>query len=267
MIRCTVILLSFLCINAFSKTIPLLDAIKETIATQDITCVFVNCKSGEIIAPDSVSIKTRYTPCSTFKIWNTLIGVECQIIHSAADSFYRWDSIARAIPSWNRDLSLKEAFQVSCVPAYQILARTIGNERMRKWIISIDYGDKDISSGIDDFWLPREGKKSIKISPLEQAQLIRKLVNGELTFNQQSQNVLREIMVIETTSKGVFYGKTGSGVNLDSDKEQSLGWFVGYVTGKDQNYSFACLIKGVNASGKDSRVIVESILKKSGLLF
>lgn len=267
MIRCTVILLSFLCINAFSKTIPLLDAIKETVATQVITCVFVNCKSGEIIAPDSVSIKTRYTPCSTFKIWNTLIGFECQIIHSAADSFYRWDSIARAIPSWNRDLSLKEAFQVSCVPAYQELARTIGNERMKKWIISIDYGDKDISSGIDDFWLPREGKKSIKISPLEQAQLIRKLVNGELTFNQQSQNVLREIMVIETTSKGVFYGKTGSGVNLDSDKEQSLGWFVGYVTGKHQNYSFACLIKGINASGKDSRVIVESILRKSGLLF
>ncbi|MBN1601057.1 MAG: class D beta-lactamase [Chitinispirillaceae bacterium] len=266
MMRYTAILISFMSVNAFSKTIPLLDAIKETVATQDITCVFVNCKFGVIIAHDSVLIKTRYTPCSTFKIWNTLIGAECQIIHSAADSFYRWDSIARAISSWNRNLILKEAFKVSCVPAYQILARTIGNERMKKWICSIDYGDKDISSGVDDFWLPREGKKSIKISPLEQAQLIRKLLNGELTFNQQSQSVLREIMVIETTSKGVFYGKTGSGVNLDSDKEQSLGWFVGYVTGRDQRYSFACLIKGINVSGKDSKGIIESILKKTGLL-
>ncbi|HMA65268.1 MAG TPA: penicillin-binding transpeptidase domain-containing protein, partial [Chitinispirillaceae bacterium] len=187
-------------------------------------------------------------------------------IQSATDSFYRWDSIPRSIPSWNRNLTLKESFQVSCVPAYQLLAGAIGYERMKKWISSIDYGDKDISSGVDDFWLPREGKKSIKISPLEQAQLIRKLVNGELTFNQQSKSILREIMVIETTTEGVFYGKTGSGVNQDSNVEQSLGWFVGYVTSKDQNYSFACLIKGINVSGKDSKGIIESILKKSGLL-
>lgn len=266
MIRYSSVLILFLCICSFAETKSLLDVIKESIATKDVACVFVNCKSGEIITPDSVSISTRYTPCSTFKIWNTLIGVECQIIRSATDSFYRWDSIPRSLPSWNRNLMLKEAFQVSCVPAFQQLARKIGNERMKKWITMLDYGDKDISSGVDDFWLPREGKKSIKISPLEQTQLIRKLVNGELAFNQQSQNILKEIMVVETTSNGALYGKTGSGVNLDNDKGQNLGWFVGYVSSKDQTYSFACLIKGVNVSGMDSKGIIESILKKSELL-
>lgn len=266
MIRYSSILIALLCFCSFAKTKPQLDVIKEVITSKDVACVFINCKSGEIITPDSVSIKTRYTPCSTFKVWNTLIGAEYQIIRSSTDSFYTWDSIPRSLPAWNMNLTLKEAFQVSCVPAYQLLARKIGNERMKKWIMMLNYGDMDISSGIDDFWLPREGKKSIKISPLEQAQLIKKLVTGELAFSQQSQNILKEVMVIETTSKGVYYGKTGSGVNLDSNKEQSLGWFVGYVTSKDQNYSFACLIKGVNVSGKDSKGIIESILRKSELL-
>lgn len=266
MMRYSSILILLLYFCTFAENKPLLDVIKSTIYSKNVTCVFINCKSGEVITPDSLSISARYAPCSTFKIWNTLIGVECQIIRSAADSFYRWDSISRAIPAWNRNLILKEAFQVSCVPAFQQLARKIGTAQMKKWITLVDYGDKDISSGIDDFWLPREGKKSIKISPLEQAQLLRKLVNGELAFNQQSQNILKEIMAVDSTSNGIYYGKTGSGANLDSTKEQSLGWFVGYVRSNGQCFSFACLIKGENVSGKDSKGIIESILKKSALL-
>jgi len=266
MISRVVTMISFLCLSSFAENRLLLDAMKEAVALQDAACVFINCKSGEIITQDSTSIKKRYAPCSTFKIWNTLIGAECHIIGSAADSFYTWDSIPRFFPAWNRDLTLKEAFQASCVPAFQALARTIGNERMKKWMDVLNYGDKDISSGIDYFWLPREGKKPITISPLEQAQLIRKLVNGELPFKQQSQTILREVMVVETTSRGVYYGKTGSGPNLNENKEQGLGWFVGYVSGRDLKYSFACLVKGRNVSGLNSKGIIESILKKSELL-
>ena len=260
------IIISLLCLGSFAGNGLLLDTMKEAVASRDVACVFIDCKSGEIITHDSISISTRYTPCSTFKIWNTLIGAECGIIGSPSDSFYTWDSIPRFFPAWNRDLTLKEAFQVSSVPAFQALARTIGNERMGKWIDALNYGDRDISSGIDDFWLPREGKKSIRISPLEQAQLIRKLVNGELPFSQKSQIILKEIMIIETTSKGVCYGKTGSGADLNADKKQDLGWFVGYVSSKDRKYSFACLVRGRNVSGVDSKGIIESILKKSELL-
>ena len=107
--------------------------------------------------------------------YTTLVGIEYGLIRSANDTFYKWDSIPRFFPGWNKDLNLKEAFKVSCVPAYQNLAVKIGNENMKKWIELLNYGDKDLSSGIDDFWLPREGKKSIKISPLEQAMLIKKI--------------------------------------------------------------------------------------------
>jgi beta-lactamase class D len=149
---------------------------------------------------------------------------------------------------------LKEAFQASCVPAFQILAHNIGKERMEKWIANLNFGDKDISSGIDDFWLPSEGKKSIEISPIEQAELIRKLVNKELPFSDESQRILKEVMINSKTSKGVCYGKTGSSkANYKGIKNQSIGWFVGYITNNDRAYSFSCLIQGENVSGKDSK--------------
>ena len=53
----------------------------------------------------------RMAPCSTFKIWNALIGLESGIIASADEAFYRWDGQTRAIPAWNKNLTLKEAFQ------------------------------------------------------------------------------------------------------------------------------------------------------------
>lgn len=264
--KTVVLFIVLLCAGSFAESNLLLDAMKSSIEARDVACVFVNCASNEIFTPDSSVITTRYTPCSTFKIWNTLIGAECQLIGSVDDSFYIWDSIPRFLPAWNRDLTLKEAFSVSCVPSFQALAKKIGTQRMITWIETLNYGDKDISSGIDDFWLPREGKKSIMISPLEQAQLIRKLVTDELPFSEKSKSILQEVMLIEKTAKGIYFGKTGSGTIIGEKKGKSIGWFAGYCTSKGTTYSFACLIKGENVSGKDAKGIIEAILKRSEFL-
>jgi beta-lactamase class D len=137
---------------------------------------------------------------------------------------------------------------------------------MQRWIDSLDYGDRDISSGIDDFWLPREGKKSIQISALEQAQLIRQLITNQLPFSKRSRGILDEAMLLEKTSRGRWYGKTGSGMIGDRSKAQKIGWFIGFVVSQHTKYSFACVIKGENVSGKDAKGIIESILKKAPLL-
>ena len=259
-----IVLLTF--INTFASKKALDVLIKTAMLNQDGVCVFIECKTGSINTSNSAIDSIRLTPCSTFKIWNTLIGFDCHIILSSDELFYKWDSIPRFLPAWNKDQSLKEAFQVSCVPGFQNLARKIGKENMMKWIDTINYGDKDISSGIDDFWLPREGKKSIQISPIEQAQLIRKLINGDLPFSVQSRNILKELMLINKTSKGTLYGKTGSGTCINGNPKQNIGWFVGYVISNAKTHSFACLIKGENVSAKDSKKIIESILMESDLL-
>lgn len=260
------LIISLLFVSVSAKDLVLEKTISVTMANRGGACVFMDCMSDDVMRSNSSEASKRTTPCSSFKIWNTLIGIECQIISSPADSFYKWDGETRVITAWNKDLTLKDAFGVSSVPAFQNLARKIGPVQMQKWIDTIGYGDRDISSGIDIFWLPREGKKSILISPEEQAHLIRKLVTGKLPFSENARNILKEIMFVKNTTKGTLYGKTGSGSNIGGDPKQSIGWFVGYVESSKKTYAFACLVKGENVVGKNARDIVELILVKNEML-
>ena len=230
------------------------------------TIVFLDLSSKKKIIYGSNLANIRTTPCSTFKIWNTLIGIENNQINSENDSFYIWDGITRAYPDWNKNLNLHEAFQFSCVPAYQILANKIGQNNMKIWIDKINYGDKDISSGLDIFWLPRPNKKSIKISPIEQASLIKKLVNNQLNFSDKSKQILKKIMLFKTTENGTLFGKTGSGQNIDNIPDNNIGWYVGYIISNNGKYAFACLISGKDVAGKNARELVEKILIESNLL-
>ncbi len=135
---------------------------------------------------------------------------------------------------------------------------------MQSWIDRIGYGDKDISAGIDAFWLPAPGRKTILISPMEQALLMRKLLKGELPFSESSISVLKELMLIEKTEGGDLYGKTGSGT--DARGIFTLGLFVGFVESKGKKCVFACCVSGENVMSKQARSMVESILKKDKLL-
>jgi beta-lactamase class D len=242
------------------------ETIRDTMEARGGTCVFVDCASGDILRSNPVSASVRLTPCSTFKIWNTLIGVECGAISSPDQPFYTWDGEERSIAEWNKDQTLKEAFRVSCVPAFQELARKIGPVNMEKWLDTIAYGSRDISSGIDDFWLPRAGKKSIQISPEEQALLLRKLLTGSLPFSEKAIGLLKQVMLVKETKNGKFYGKTGSGTVSDAKEKQDIGWFVGFIESSDQTYTFACVLKGRGMMGKNAREVVEGILVKHGML-
>ena len=225
--------------------------------------VVIECASGQTTTYRPDAADTPLPPCSTFKIVNALIGLETGIIVSPDESFYQWDGVERSIPAWNRDLTLREAFQASCVPAFQQLARQIGPERMQSWIDKIGYGNQDISAGIDVFWLPSKGRNTILISAAEQAKLMQRIVAGEVPFSKQTLAVLKKLMFISETGKGRLYGKTGSGT--DENGTFVLGWFVGYVESKGKTYAFACTVQGEGVMSKDARATVENLLKKQGL--
>lgn len=227
--------------------------------------VIYNRTTGKTINVNSGLSLRRFPPCSTFKIYNTLIGLELGLLNGADESWYKWDGVHRDIEGWNKDLTLREAFKVSAVPAFQILARQIGKVRMKEYIRKIGYGSQDISSGIDIFWLPRPGKTSIMISAEEQVALLNRLLDGELPFSQKSIVVLKDIMQVDKTEKGTLYGKTGSGMGTDG--KGNLGWFVGFLESKGTTYVFACNISaGENSSGKVAREIVENVFKAKDLL-
>jgi beta-lactamase class D len=240
------------------------DAVNEAFAGRDGALIIIDCASGAVRDYRPEASGEKLPPCSTFKIWNTLIGLESGIITSGDQGYYRWDGVARDFAGWNRDLTLKEAFQVSCVPAFQDLARRIGPVAMQSWLDRIGYGDRDMSAGIDCFWLPAKGRKTVLITPLEQARLIRRLTSGELPFGAKPLAVLKDVMRVRTSDRGTLFGKTGSGA--DDTGRYTLGWFVGYVEAGGKTYAFAGTVKGDNVMGKDARAVVESVFERQGLL-
>lgn len=257
----------FLLISSFTwanQVPPLLisqEKIKSAFGRTEGSFVIITRSSGAMICFNPKGCLEKLPPCSTFKIWNALFGMETGLITSVDDAFYKWDGETRFIPEWNKDLTLREAFKVSCVPAFQELARKIGPEKMKLWIEKIHYGDCDISSGVDLFWLPQKGRKSLLITPLQQAELILNLVSKKLPFSPKSLEWLEEIMQINDEEYSSLYGKTGTGV--DENEKINLGWFVGYLKRNREIHAFACVVKGSGLTGKDARAVVKTIFKNS----
>ena len=82
--------------------------------------------------------KTGFIPASTFKIPNSIIALETGVIKNESKVF-KWNGEKRWNKKWEQDLTFKEAFQVSCVPCYQEVARKIGVERMKTYLNKINY--------------------------------------------------------------------------------------------------------------------------------
>ncbi len=233
-------------------------------AGRDAAFVIVDGATGGREVFNAALATTALPPCSTFKIWNTLVGLEEGILNSADEPFYKWDGKERFLPAWNRDLTLREAFQASCVPAFQALARKIGPDRMQAGLDRFGIGDRNASAGIDVFWLPAPGRKTLLITPVQQADLMRLLATGEVPASKQALTVLKDIMEVRKTPAGTLYGKTGSSANEDG--VFNMGWFVGYVESGRGGYGFAMVVRGDGLSGKDARAMVEKMLEASGLL-
>jgi beta-lactamase class D len=164
---------------------------------------------------------SAYTPASTFKIVNALIGLQTGKITNTKMEV-KWDGINRRITNWNKDLTMEEAFKISCVPYFQEVARRIGKDTMQHWLDSLSYGTKKITSKIDTFWLDN----SLKIKPDEQMGLVKKLYFGQLPFNKTTMENLKRIMMQETNSNYTLAYKTGWG---EKENGNSIGWVVGWI--------------------------------------
>lgn len=165
----------------------------------------------------------RFSPASTFKIMSSLIALETNV---ALDEnlIIPWDGVARR-PEWDKDMNLREAFKVSCVPYYQALARKIGKVDMQKWIDTVKYGNKRTGPNVDDFWL----NDTLQITPDEQVGFIKKLYFDKLPFAQRSQRIVRSLMLQEDSTHYKLYYKTGTQMPLRNNKKVILAWIVGFV--------------------------------------
>lgn len=201
----------------------------------------------------------QFLPASTFKILNSLIGLETGVI---PDKNYtiQWDGMHYKISTWNQNHTLETAFQSSVVWYYQELARRVGEEKMQYYVDAVGYGNQDITGRIDSFWL--DG--AVRISADEQVELLKRLYRDDLPFSQRSLKIVKEIMILENTDTYRLSGKTGSG----QVGTAYIGWFVGYVEELGNAYFFATNIEAstADAKGIKAKEITEDILQGLELL-
>lgn len=192
--------------------------------------VLYNLKQDSYLKYNSKRCAERFIPASTFKIFNSLVGLETGVVKNEFEVF-KWDSVMRFYDKWNQDMDMENAFKYSAVWYYQELARRIGHEKMKKYIMDNHYGNEDISGGIDLFWL--DG--GIRISADEQIEILKKLYNNKLDFSQRTLDIVKRIMIYDQTKEYTIRAKTGWAVRV---KDQ-VGWFIGYVEKGSDVYFFA----------------------------
>ena len=201
----------------------------------------------------------RYTPASTFKIMNSLIGIETGKI-TDEKMLIKWDGIKRSNENWNKDLTMEEAFKVSSVPYYQEVARRIGKPTLQKWIDSVHYGNQNTGKQVDTFWLDN----SLKISADEQLGLVKRLYFDQLPFQKRTQQIVRDVMVQESNTQYTLAYKTGWGFD---EQGGNIGWITGWVEENRHPYFFSLLVK-TPAKDFDMRAarinILKNILKQYG---
>lgn len=242
------------------------DSLKKYFDEHNVTGTFglYNNATGEFTIYNLARFKdSAFLPASTFKIVNSLIGLETGKI-SNEKMVIKWDGVVRVFPggdtakAWNKDLTMEEAFKVSAVPYYQEVARRIGKDTMQHWLDSLKYGSKKITTKIDTFWLDN----SLKLTPDEEMGLVKKLYFGQLPFQKRSQDIVRKVMLQEDNANYKLSYKTGWGF-LENGK--SLGWIVGWIEENKHPYFFVLNVEGEHDAklGPMRLEILKAILKEN----
>lgn len=182
-------------------------------------------------------------PASTFKIANTIVGLESNVI-TGKDHIFQWDGSPRRVEAWEKDLNLKDAFQESCVPCYQQVAENIGVERMRHYLDTLQYpGMQFDSSDINLFWLIGNSR----ITQFEEILFLKDLHEESLPISSHTYHIIKDIFISDQSPEYIMRAKTGWSI----DQGRNNGWYVGYVMYKNSPYYFATNIEPKRAADLD----------------
>ena len=200
----------------------------------------------------------RVSPDSTYKIYDALIGLEAGVI-TPEDSTMEWNRELYPFQEWNTDQTLQSAMSASVNWYFQEIDKQLGTSAIDRYIREIRYGNENTKGGLSSYWM----ESSLKISPIEQVELLRKLYENSLGFRTKNIDTVKDSILLSSSESGNLYGKTGTGC---IDGKDVNGWFVGYVEAPDNTWFFAANIAANDdASGSNAAEITQHILSGMGI--
>lgn len=201
---------------------------------------------------------TRCSPYSTFKIIATLEGLKEGVITSESSTM-EYSGDIYPFDSWNKNLTLKEAFQTSCVWYFRQVIDGVGQETMEADLKKLNYGNCNVSQwegepinpqpDLNGFWLD----SSLEISPIEMVNVISNIFEGNTDYSKEHIAILKNIMQSDKTD---IYGKTGTG-------KDGSAWYSGFFEYEGRNIYFAVHLfdtTAKNIAGANAKETAENII-------
>jgi beta-lactamase class D len=222
--------------------------------------LLLDLKTNKLIEYRGLSKDTMLIPASTFKIPNSLIGLETGILKNEMSEF-KWNGTTYQYQAWNKDQNLREAFQNSTVWYFQELARKIGEKHMKKYLAQFNYGNQNIGGGIDQFWLSGD----LRISPLQQLEFLKAMWNEKLNISKKTTKTMKDVFLVEKRGGATLYAKTGWGFTDGND----IGWYMGVVENEKSTYLFVHALMSKDARlelfGEARKSIARRILNEKNI--
>lgn len=192
---------------------------------------------------EALALKRR-SPCSTFKIISSLIGLEEGVI-PYKNSVRKWSGEIFWKDDWNKDIGFEEAFSASCVWYFRQVIDELGKKTMQRELDRLAYGNRDISDwkgklntnnnnrALTGFWI----ESSLKISAKEQVEVLERIFEKKVTYKPKTLRLLKKAMAVtdQEDLKVPFYGKTGMGMRKGIVVD---AWYAGFAEGPKGNVYF-----------------------------
>ncbi len=220
----------------------------EAIAAERLRCtVILDAESGQVLHRDG-TCNEGFAPQSSFKLPLAVIGYDSGILKDATTPRWTYKK------EWKRPKREQKAVDPtiwerdSIVWYSQEITRRLGKAKFADYVRRFDYGNADVSGvagqtdGLTEAWL----MSSLKISGDQQANFVRRFVNGQLPVSKEAIARTEAIIPQFSAADGwTVHGKTGSGRMRTKantyDGDRWLGWFVGWAQRGDRKVVFASL--------------------------
>ncbi|MGZ8370484.1 MAG: penicillin-binding transpeptidase domain-containing protein [Caulobacteraceae bacterium] len=214
---------------------------------------------------DHATCAYRLPPCSTFKIANSLIGLDAGAV--TPSTVFKWDHTPQDVSTWEQDADMKTAFKESIVWWYQRVATVVGKPAYEERLKAFHYGNEKPDGPLTKFWLGPSTGGALAISGFEQAEFLRRLYRDQLPVKPESAAFVKSIMVDETRGQSTMSGKTGT-CPSSADRTRQVGWWVGRLQGPDRDYVFSASIENANDAtlpGRELQTRVKAAFTEAGL--
>ena len=195
-------------------------------------------ESNTWISSDQEDWRIATLPASTFKVVNSLIALETQVIPDENEvlPYHGHDTTLYGVRKDIRhDMDLKEALERSVVWYYLVLAERIGCERYQDILGKLPYGNGKIDCAETDFWNFGE----FAVTPVEQISLLVRLYRETLPFAKEHQQTLKRILLNKGYEGFEVRAKTG----WTFVDKVSIGWWIGYVTIEGEHWFYATRLR------------------------